>query len=52
LPVSGGGAGFGVGRAVIKENMHWLAVEDYRFKTFTDVRDCRKLRKAANKAAE
>jgi len=34
-----------------KANMHWLSVEDHRFKTFTDVRACRKLRKAANTPA-
>lgn len=32
-------------------NMQWLSVEDYRFKTFTDVRACTKLRKAANTPA-
>lgn len=35
-----------------KENMHWLSVEDHRFKTFTDVRACRKLREAANVPAK
>lgn len=32
-------------------NMAWLSVEDHRFKTFTDVRECRKLRKMANTPA-
>jgi hypothetical protein len=29
------------------ENMHWLAIDDHRFKTHVDVRECRKLRRAA-----
>ena len=33
-------------------NMAWLSVEDHRFKTFTDVRECRKLRKLANTPAK
>jgi hypothetical protein len=33
-------------------NMFWLSVEDHKFKTFTDVRECRKLRKLANRAAQ
>lgn len=28
-------------------NMTWLTVEDHRFKTFTDVRECRKLARLA-----
>lgn len=27
-------------------NMQWLAVDDHRWKTFVDVRQCRKLRHA------
>jgi hypothetical protein len=27
-------------------NMHWLAVDDHRFKTLVDERECRKARKA------
>jgi hypothetical protein len=34
-----------------KENMQWLSVEDHRFKTFTDIRACRKLREAAGQPA-
>ncbi len=30
-------------------NLHWLSVEDHKFKTFTDVRECRKLRANAAK---
>lgn len=33
-------------------NMKWLTVEDHRFKTFTDVRECRKLRALANTPAK
>lgn len=29
-------------------NMQWIAVDDHRFKTLVDVRECRKLRRAAN----
>lgn len=32
-------------------NMAWLSVEDHKFKTFIDVRECRKLRKMANTPA-
>lgn len=32
-------------------NMHWLAVEDHRFKTLVDVRECRKLRRGASQPA-
>ena len=32
-------------------NMHWLAVDDHRFKTLVDVRECRKLRRAAERPA-
>jgi hypothetical protein len=28
-------------------NMHWLSVEDHRFKTLVDVRECRRLRRNA-----
>lgn len=28
-------------------NMHWLSIVDHRFKTLVDVRECRKLRRAA-----
>lgn len=34
-----------------QENMFWLSVEDHRFKTFTDVRECRKLKENAGKLA-
>lgn len=30
-----------------RANMHWLSVDDHRWKTFVDVRECRKLRRAA-----
>jgi hypothetical protein len=37
----------------LPSNMHWLSVEDHRFKTLVDVRECRKLRRlAATPAAE
>jgi hypothetical protein len=32
-------------------NMQWIAVDDHRFKTLVDVRECRKLRKVANTPA-
>ncbi|MDB5777930.1 MAG: hypothetical protein JWP93_295 [Polaromonas sp.] len=32
-------------------NMAWLSVEDRKFKTFTDVRECRKLRRMAETLA-
>lgn len=32
-------------------NMQWLAVEDHRFKTWVDVRECRKLRRLASTPA-
>lgn len=31
------------------ENMHWLATDDHRWKTFVDVRECRKLRRNATR---
>ncbi len=34
-----------------RTNMSWLSIEDHRFKTFTDVHECRKLRKAADTPA-
>lgn len=34
-----------------RSNMFWLSVEDHRFKTFTDVRECRKLRRMAETPA-
>lgn len=34
-----------------RENMAWLSVEDHRFKTRIDVRECRKFRKMANTPA-
>ena len=27
-----------------RSNMQWITVEDHRFKTFVDVRECRKMR--------
>ncbi|MBC7603873.1 MAG: HNH endonuclease [Ramlibacter sp.] len=33
------------------ENLHWLSVDDHRFKTLVDVRECRKLQKWANTPA-
>lgn len=33
-------------------NMAWLTVEDHRFKTRIDVRECRKLRRLAARPAE
>ena len=35
-----------------RSNMAWLSVEDHRFKTRIDVRECRKLRAAASKPAQ
>jgi hypothetical protein len=32
-------------------NMHWLSVDDHRFKTHVDVRECRKLRRNAGMEA-
>ena len=32
-------------------NMYWLSIADHKFKTFIDLRECRKLRRAANKPA-
>lgn len=34
-----------------RANMAWLSVEDHRFKTFVDLRECRKLRRLANTPA-
>ena len=34
-----------------RQNMAWLSIEDHRFKTRIDVRECRKLRKAAGTPA-
>ncbi|UUZ68094.1 HNH endonuclease [Polaromonas sp. P2-4] len=34
-----------------RSNMAWLSVADHRFKTFTDVRECRKLRRMASTPA-
>lgn len=36
------------GGADSPDNMQWISVEDHRFKTFVDVRECRKLRRAEN----
>lgn len=33
-------------------NMQWIAVDDHRFKTHVDVRECRKLRRAASTPAQ
>lgn len=33
-------------------NMQWLTVADHRFKTLVDERECRKLRRAAQRPAE
>jgi hypothetical protein len=35
-----------------RENMQWITNEDHRFKTFIDVRECRKLRRLANTPAK
>jgi len=34
-----------------RSNMGWLNVDDHRFKTLVDARECRKLRKLANTPA-
>ncbi len=34
-----------------QDNMAWLTVADHRFKTFVDVRECRKLRRMAARPA-
>jgi hypothetical protein len=34
-----------------RSNMAWLSLEDHRFKTFVDVRECRKLAKLARTPA-
>lgn len=33
-------------------NMQWISVDDHRFKTLVDVRECRKLRRAAGTPAK
>lgn len=33
-------------------NMQWLSLEDHRWKTFVDVRECRKLRRGASRPAQ
>lgn len=35
-----------------RSNLQWLSVEDHRWKTRWDVRECRKLRRGAVKVAE
>lgn len=30
-----------------RENMQWISLEDHRFKTYVDVRECRRMRKGA-----
>lgn len=35
-----------------RSNMQWLRVEDHRWKTRWDVRECRKLERAANRPAQ
>lgn len=35
----------------LPRNMHWLSVDDHRFKTLVDVRECRKLERAARTPA-
>lgn len=35
-----------------RENMKWLSVEDHKWKTFVDQRECRKLRVAAGRPAK
>lgn len=32
-------------------NMQWISVEDHRWKTFVDVRECRKMERAAGRLA-
>ncbi len=34
-----------------RSNMAWLSVEDHKWKTFVDARECRKLRRLANTPA-
>jgi hypothetical protein len=34
-----------------RKNMAWLSVEDHKWKTFVDARECRKLRRLANTSA-
>ena len=34
-----------------RSNMAWLSVEDHKWKTFVDARECRKLRRLANTLA-
>lgn len=33
-------------------NMHWLSIEDHRFKTLVDARECRKLKRNATRPAK
>lgn len=35
----------------LPRNMQWLSVEDHRWKTFVDVRECRKLQRSAARPA-
>lgn len=35
-----------------RSNMYWLSVDDHRWKTFVDVRECRKLRRMAETPAK
>lgn len=35
-----------------RNNMQWISTEDHKFKTRWDVRECRKLRAAANRPAQ
>lgn len=39
------------GGSDIRDNMHWLSTQDHKFKTFIDVRECRKFRRLANTPA-
>jgi 5-methylcytosine-specific restriction endonuclease McrA len=34
-----------------RQNMKWLTIEDHRFKTVVDVKECRKLKRLANTPA-
>lgn len=34
-----------------RSNMQWLSIEDHRWKTFVDVRECRKMVRAAGRLA-
>jgi hypothetical protein len=34
-----------------RTNMAWLSVEDHKWKTFVDIRECRKFRRMANTPA-